>query len=130
MVNRVYLIGRLTRDPEVRDTASGGRLSNMRLVTTENRKGENGERKEDAQFHSVVAFGRLAEVCADYLRKGRLVWFEGRLHTHEWDGKDGIRRYTTEIWADQMQMLSSKPSSDDAGGDVAGAPAVAGAGVE
>ena len=112
MINRVTLVGRLTRDPEVHDTASGGRLANMRLVTTEYRKAEDGTRKEEVQYHSVIAFGRLGEVCADYLRKGRLVYIEGKLRTREWDGKDGIHRYTTEVLADHMQMLSPRPAED------------------
>ena len=115
MVNRVFMVGRLTRDPEVHDTSSGGRVSNLRLVTTEYRKGEDGQRKEEVQYHSVVAFGRLGEICADYLRKGRLVYIEGKLRTREWDGKDGIHRYTTEVIADAMQMLSPRPPEEGAG---------------
>jgi len=99
MINRVTLVGRLTRDPEVHDTASGGQLVNMRLVTTEFRKGEDGARKEEVQYHSVVAFGRLAEVCSDYLRKGRLVYIEGKLQTREWTNKEGVKQYTTEVVA-------------------------------
>jgi single-strand DNA-binding protein len=119
MINRVTLVGRLTRDPEVHETASGGRLANLRLVTTEVRKGEDGIRKEEVQYHSVVAFGRLGEVCSDYLQKGRLVYIEGKLRTREWDGKDGIHRYTTEVLADHMQMLSPRPADggDDAVAD-------------
>ncbi len=114
MINRVTIVGRLTRDPEVHDTASGGRLSNLRIVTDEVRKDADGNRKEEVQYHSVVAFGRLGEICADYLRKGRLVYIEGKLRTREWDGKDGLHRYTTEIIADQMKMLSPKASDDPA----------------
>jgi single-strand DNA-binding protein len=114
MINRVTIVGRLTRDPEVHDTASGGRLSNLRIVTDEVRKDADGNRKEEVQYHSVVAFGRLGEICADYLRKGRLVYIEGKLRTREWDGKDGLHRYTTEIVADTMKMLSPKPSDDPA----------------
>jgi single-strand DNA-binding protein len=118
MINRVIIAGRLTRDPEVFEGASGVKVSNLRLVTNEYRKGEDGQRREDAQFHSVVAFGRLGEICAEYLRKGRLVYIEGKLRTREWDGRDGIKRYTTEIIADQMQMLTPKPSEE---GDANGA---------
>ncbi|MEA2645062.1 MAG: single-strand DNA-binding protein [Chloroflexota bacterium] len=113
MVNRVTIIGRLTRDPEVHDTASGGRLANLRLVTSEYRKDEDGSRKEEVQYHSVVAFGKLGDICADYLRKGRLVYIEGKLRTREWEGKDGLRRYTTEVVADQMKMLSPKPAGEE-----------------
>lgn len=113
MVNRVTLIGRLTRDPEVHETATGGRLSNLRLVTSEFRRGEGDERKEVAQFHTVIAFGRLGEICAEYLRKGRLVYIEGRLRTREWDGRDGIKRYTTEVVADEMKMLGARPDAGE-----------------
>ncbi|HEY8740604.1 MAG TPA: single-stranded DNA-binding protein [Candidatus Dormibacteraeota bacterium] len=112
MINRVIMVGRLTRDPEVHDTASGGKLANMRLVTSEYRKGEDGQRKDEVQYHSVVAIGRLGEVCADYLGKGRLVYIEGKLRTREWEGKDGLHRYTTEVLADVMQMLSPRPAAD------------------
>ena len=123
MVNRVYMIGRLTRDPEAYDTSSGGKLCSMRLVTNEFRKSPEGERIEEPQFHSVVAFGRLGEICAGYLRKGRLVFIDGRLRTREWDGKDGIKRYTTEIVADNMQMLSPKPAGEgDATEETEGEP--------
>jgi single-strand DNA-binding protein len=131
MINRVTLVGRLTRDPEVHDTAAGGHLVNMRLVTTEYRKAEVGARKEEVQYHSVIAFSKLAEVCADYLRKGRLVYIEGKLRTREWDGKDGIHRYTTEVIADHMQMLSPRPpedQDDDAANGKAADGIVAGAG--
>src|SRR5438067_7410237 len=84
MVNHVILVGRLTRDPEVHDTTSGGKLANLRLVTSEYRRSEDGQRKEDVQYHSAVAFGRLGEICAEYLRKGRLVYIEGKLRTRDW----------------------------------------------
>jgi single-strand DNA-binding protein len=122
MINRVTIVGRLTRDPEVHETASGGRLSNLRVVTDEFRKDADGNRKEEVQYHSVVAFGRLGEICADYLRKGRLVYIEGKLRTREWDGKDGLHRYTTEIIADTMKMLSPKPNDGSASDAEAAAP--------
>lgn len=112
MINRVIMVGRLTRDPEVHDTASGGKLANIRLVTTEYRKGEDGQRRDEVQYHSVVAIGRLGEICAEYLTKGRLVYIEGKLQTREWEGKDGLHRYTTEVLADTMQMLSPRPAGD------------------
>jgi single-strand DNA-binding protein len=112
MVNRVTLVGRLTRDPEVHETV-GGKLTNLRVVTTEYRKGEDGQRTDSAQYHSVIAFGRLAEICADYLSKGRLVFIEGKLRTREWEGRDGLHRYTTEVVADTLQMLSPRPSGAD-----------------
>ncbi|HEV3230777.1 MAG TPA: single-stranded DNA-binding protein [Candidatus Dormibacteraeota bacterium] len=118
MINRVTIVGRLTRDPEVHDTAAGGKLANLRVVTSEYRKGEDGQRREEVQYHSVVAFGRLGEVCAEYLRKGRLIYLEGKLRTREWDGRDGLHRYTTEVIAEFMQMLSPR-ASEEAGADTA-----------
>jgi single-strand DNA-binding protein len=112
MINRVIMVGRLTRDPEVHETASGGKLANMRLVTTEYHRGEEGTRKDEVQYHSIVAIGRLGEICADYLTKGRLVYIEGKLQTREWEGKDGLHRYTTEVLADVMQMLSPRPAGE------------------
>lgn len=130
MINRVIMVGRLTRDPEVHDTASGGKLANIRLVTTEHRKGEDGQRRDEVQYHSVVAIGRLGEICAEYLTKGRLVYIEGKLQTREWEGKDGLHRYTTEVLADTMQMLSPRPAGDGQGAvevEMAGVMAGAGA---
>jgi single-strand DNA-binding protein len=112
MINRVIMVGRLTRDPEVHDSVHGGKVASMRLVTTEYRKGEDGQRRDQVQYHSVVAFGRLGEICADYLTKGRLIYIEGKLRTNEWDGKDGLKRYTTEIHAESMQMLSPRPAGE------------------
>ena len=131
MINRVIMVGRLTRDPEVHQTASGGKLANMRMVTTEYRRGEDGQREEEVQYHSVVAIGRLGEVCAEYLGKGRLVYIEGKLRTREWEGKDGLHRYTTEVLADTMQILSPKPAADSEVPDevpIKGVMAVSGAG--
>lgn len=113
MINRVIMVGRLTRDPEVHPTAAGGKVANMRIVTTEYRKSEDGQRVDEVQYHSIVAFGRLGEICADYLTKGRLVYIEGKLRTREWEGKDGLHRYTTEVVADVMQMLSPKPNGEE-----------------
>jgi single-strand DNA-binding protein len=129
MINRVTIVGRLTRDPEVHDTASGGKLSTLRIVTDEYRKDADGNRKEEVQYHSVVAFGRLGEVCADYLHKGRLVYIEGKLRTREWDGKDGLHRYTTEIVAEVMKMLSPKPAGEGGEDEAEGGEAAAAGGV-
>ncbi|MFN2465971.1 MAG: single-stranded DNA-binding protein [Candidatus Dormibacteria bacterium] len=128
MINRVIMVGRLTRDPEVHESASGVKLVNIRLVTTEYRKGEDGTRKDEVQYHSVIALGRLAEICADYLTKGRLVYIEGKLQTREWEGKDGLHRYTTEVLADVMQMLSPRPTGDAAADVASPTEVMAGAG--
>jgi single-strand DNA-binding protein len=112
MVNRVTLVGRLTRDPEIVTSPKGLAIAKLRLATTTRSKDEEGARVEDVQYHSLVAFGRLAEICQEYLTRGKLIYVEGKLRSHEWDGKDGLRRYTTEVIVDVMQMLS--PRSDNA----------------
>ena len=108
MVNRVTLVGRLTRDPEIVTSPKGLSIAKLRLATSTHSKDEDGARVEDVQYHSLVAFGRLAEICQEYLTRGKLIYAEGKLRSHEWDGKDGLRRYTTEVIVDVMQMLSPR----------------------
>ncbi|HEY8679280.1 MAG TPA: single-stranded DNA-binding protein [Candidatus Dormibacteraeota bacterium] len=108
MVNRVILVGRLTRDPETVTSPKGLAIAKLRLATNNYSKDDDGNRVEDVQYHSLVAFGRLAGICQEYLSRGRLIYAEGRLRSHEWDGKDGLRRYTTEVVMDEMKMLSPK----------------------
>lgn len=108
MVNRVTLVGRLTRDPEIVTSPKGLAIAKLRLATSTHSKDEEGARVEDVQYHSLVAFGRLAEICQEYLSRGKLIYAEGKLRSHEWDGKDGLRRYTTEVIVDVMQMLSPR----------------------
>ena len=106
-LNRVFLIGNLGADPELSYTPSGTAKATMRLATHEvwtNRDGEKGERTE---WHRVVAWGRLAEICGQYLAKGRQIFIEGRLQTRSWEDRDGNKRWTTEIVASVMQMLGS-----------------------
>lgn len=121
-VNKVILVGNLGRDPEVRYTASGSAMCNLSIATTFNsRDSQTGERREETEWHRVVMFNRLAEIAGEYLRKGRPVYIEGRLRTRKWQGQDGQDRYTTEIIADQMQMLGGRgESSGDFGGDYGG----------
>ena len=110
MVNRVILVGNLCSDPEVRALADGRHVARLRLATHAVRgRDEEGNRKEETEFHTIVLFGRLAEVAGDYLRKGRLVFAEGRLQHRSWEGTDGQKRYATEILADNLQMLGPKP---------------------
>jgi len=118
-VNKVILIGNLGRDPEVRYSAEGSAVCNLSLATSFNWRDRNtGERREQTEWHRVVMFGRLAEIAGEYLRKGRPVYIEGRLQTRKWTGQDGVERYTTEIVAEQMQMLGGRgDSSGDFGGD-------------
>ena len=109
-LNRVTLIGNLGQDPEIRYTADGAAVCNVSIATTNQWKDKaSGERREETEWHRVVFYGRLAEVVAEYLRKGRTVFVEGRLKTRKWqDSETGADRYSTEIIADQMQMLGSR----------------------
>jgi len=107
-VNKVILIGNLGRDPELRYTASGQPVATFTLATTEVTT-RDGEKREFTEWHRIVAWGRLAEICSEYLSKGRSVYIEGRLRTREWEDKDGNKRWTTEIVAQVMQMLGAPP---------------------
>lgn len=108
-VNKVILVGNLGNDPDVRYTAGGAAVANISLATAETWKDKDtGEKQERTEWHRVVFFGRLAEIVGEYLRKGSQVYVEGRLQTRKWQDKDGNDRYTTEIVANDMQMLGSK----------------------
>lgn len=108
-VNKVILIGNLGRDPEVRYSPNGSAVANCTLATTESWKDKNsGEKQEKTEWHRVVFFGRLAEIAGEYLKKGSQIYVEGRLQTRKWQDKDGNDRYTTEIVANEMQMLGSR----------------------
>ena len=109
-VNKVILVGNLGRDPETRYMPSGSAVTNLRIATSEQWKDKTtGENQERTEWHSVAMFGKLAEIAAEYLRKGSQVYIEGKLRTRKWQDKtDGKDRYTTEIIADEMQMLGSK----------------------
>ncbi len=108
-VNKVILIGNLGRDPEVRYAPSGSAICNVTLATTRNWKSkDSGERQEETEWHRVVFYDRLAEIAGEYLKKGRPVYVEGRLKTRKWTDKDGVEKYTTEVIADQMQLLGSR----------------------
>jgi len=109
MLNKVTLIGRLGADPEVRYMPSGGAVTNINLATSRRWKDrQSGERREETEWHRVAFFNRIAEVAGEYLRKGSLVYVEGRIRTRKWQDQSGQDRYTTEIIAEQMQMLDSK----------------------
>jgi single-strand DNA-binding protein len=108
MVNKATLIGRLGKDPEVRYTPDGTMITNFNLATDEQWKDKNGEKVQKTEWHRIVTFGKLAEICGNYLVKGKLVFVEGRIQTRSWEDKDGVKRYTTEIIASNMQMLDSK----------------------
>ena len=108
-VNKVILIGNLGRDPETRYTADGAAITNITIATSDRWKDKaSGEMKEATEWHRVAFFGRLAEIAGEYLKKGRPVYVEGKLRTRKWQDKEGQDRYTTEIVADNMQMLGSR----------------------
>ncbi len=104
-VNKVILLGHLGADPEIRYAASGNAIANFRIATSENWKDRDGNKQERTEWHRIVTFGKLAEICGEYLNKGKQVYLEGRIQTRSWDDRDGNKRYTTEIVCDQMQML-------------------------
>ena len=126
-INKVILIGNLGADPEIRYAASGGAIANVRLATAESwRDKESGEQQERTEWHRVVFFGRTAEVVEQYLRKGSQIYVEGRLQTRKWQDRDGNDKYTTEIVANEMQMLGGRGGGGGGGGATAGAAAGAG----
>ena len=108
MVNRALLIGRLGADPEVRYTPDGAMVTSFRLATDEQWKDKAGEKVQKTEWHRIVTFGKLAEICGNYLSKGKMVFVEGRIQTRSWEDKEGNKRYTTEIIATDMRMLDSK----------------------
>ena len=121
-INKVILIGNLGNDPDVRYTSGGSAVANVSVATSETwRDKETGDQQERTEWHRIVFFGRLAEIVSEYLRKGSKIYVEGRLQTRKWQDRDGNDRYTTEIVANEMQMLDGKGGS----GDFAGAPAQA-----
>lgn len=119
-VNKVILIGNLGQDPELRYTGSGTAVCNMRLATNESYKDRDGQLVEKTEWHNVVAWARLAEICGEYLKKGAQVYFEGSLQTRSWEDRDGNTRYTTEVKVREMMMLDSRGGGgdfDQSGGD-------------
>ena len=118
MINRVILVGNLTKDAEAIDS-SGKAMTRMRIATNQQSKDADGNKQEAAEFHSVISFGRLAEVCALYCSKGRRVYIEGKLRTRDYDGADGLRRSVTEIVAETVKLLQTRKQADDAAGDPA-----------
>ncbi len=120
-INKVILVGNLGADPETRYMPSGGAVTNLSLATSETWKDkQSGEQKERTEWHKVAMFNRLAEIAAEYLRKGSQVYIEGKLRTRKWQDRDGNDRYTTEVIADEMQMLGGRGGSGMGGGPSAG----------
>jgi single-strand DNA-binding protein len=118
-VNKVILVGNLGQDPELRYTGGGTAVCNLRLATNESYKDANGEWVEKTEWHSVVAWARLAEICNEYLHKGSQVYFEGSLQTRSYEDRDGNTRYTTEIKAREMMLLGGRDDSFSGGGPAA-----------
>ena len=111
-VNKVILVGRLGKDPEVKFTQGGVAIARFSMATDETWKDQSGERQQRTEWHNIVAWRKLAEICGQYLTKGKLIYIEGRLQTRSWDDKEGNKRTTTEIQADTMVMLSGGKSED------------------
>lgn len=126
-VNKVIIVGNLGRDPEIRYAPSGDAICNVSIATTDTwRDKQTGEKRESTEWHRVVFFGKLAEIAGQYLKKGRPVYVEGSLRTRKWQDQNGQERYTTEIRANEMQMLGGRGEGGDAamgGGDDYGMPA-------
>lgn len=114
-VNKVLLIGRLGNNPEIRFTNTGTAVANFNLATSENWNDKNGQRQERTEWHRVVVWGKLAELCEKYLAKGRQCFVEGRLQTRSWDDKDGNKKYTTEIVAATIQFLGGPSAQAQSG---------------
>ncbi|SDM13164.1 single-strand binding protein [Modicisalibacter muralis] len=122
-VNKVILIGNLGQDPDVRFMPSGNPVANLRIATTDSwTDKQSGQRQERTEWHSVVLFNKLAEIAQQYVKKGSRIYIEGRLQTRKWQGQDGQDRYSTEIVANDMQMLDSRGGQGGGGGDYAQQP--------
>jgi single-strand DNA-binding protein len=120
-VNKAILVGRLGKDPEIRSTPSGTSVAKFSIATDDRYTDKNGEKQERTEWHNITAWGKLAEICGQYLRKGKLVYIEGSIRTDSWDDKEtGQKKYRTEIVANQMQMLDRK-GDENGGGAYAGA---------
>lgn len=113
-VNKAILVGNLGADPEIRYTPSGTAVANFNVATREQWTNKDGEKEERTEWHRIVAWSRLGEICGEYLRKGSQVYIEGRLQTRAWEDRDGNKRYTTEIIAQTMQMLGSSRKEGEA----------------
>jgi single-strand DNA-binding protein len=115
-LNRAQIIGNLTKDPEVRQTPSGTLVASFTIATNHTWRDQTGNKQEKAEFHNMVAWGKLAEICQSYLKKGKKVFAEGRIQTRDWEGDDGIKRYKTEIIVENLIMLNSREGEGMSGG--------------
>ena len=123
MINKAIIIGNACGDPEVRYTQNGSAVANFSVATTEKWKDQQSQQQEQTEFHRVVAFARLGEICGEYIKKGSKVYIEGRIQTRQWEDRDGNKRYTTEIVAREMKLLGSKSDNrrDSSQSDMNGA---------
>lgn len=124
-LNKVMIIGHVVRDPEMRATPAGAQIANFSVATNFVWTDASGQRQDKSEFHNVVAWRRLAEICGQYLKKGSKVYIEGRLQTRDWVGQDGLKRYRTEIVADNMILLDRPNASNRPAGTPYGAPQAA-----
>lgn len=116
MINKAILVGNLGGDPEIRYTQSGTQVASFTVATTERFKGKDGQMQENTEWHRIVAWNRLAEICGEYLHKGSRVYIEGKIQTRKWQDQSGNDRYTTEIVAREMKMLSPRGEGGQGGG--------------
>ena len=114
-LNRVQLIGNLTRDPEMKQIPGGQVVTSFGIATNFTWNSKDGQKQSKTEFHNIVVWGKLAEICGQYLKKGSKAYVEGRLQTRDWEGEDGVKRYRTEVIADNMIMLDRKDGMGDAG---------------
>lgn len=126
-VNKVIIVGRLGQDPEVKTIAGGNTVARLNVATSENWNDKSGQKQERTEWHRIVVWGKLAELCGKYLAKGRQVYLEGRLQTRSWEDQQGQKKYTTEIVANTVQFLgaggaNTSSSTSDFGGDDQGFP--------
>ena len=125
MLNKCMVIGHLGADPEMRYTANGSAVTTFRVASSRNFSDSSGERREETEWFRVVTWDRLAEICAQYLTKGRLVYVEGRLQTRAWDDQQGQKRYTTELIAQEVKFLGGGRDGDGGGGGGSSSPGFA-----
>ena len=122
-LNKAQLIGNLTKDPELKTIPSGQAVASFSVATNSSWVDKAGQKQEKSEFHNVVAWGKLAEICGSYMKKGKKVYVEGRIQTRDWEGEDGVKKYRTEIVADNVIMLDRAGSPTGSGDDEATAPA-------
>ncbi|MDD5006344.1 MAG: single-stranded DNA-binding protein [Candidatus Omnitrophica bacterium] len=112
MLNKATLIGRLAAQPEIKYLQNGDPVCNFNLATSESWKNKEGEKQEKTEWHKIIFFGKLAEICTQYLIKGSLIYLEGKIQTRSWDDKEGVKHYTTEIVGKEMKMLGGKKEGE------------------